>query len=198
MQQSNGSDKKISDLKAETLKQLPKESVEDLARALAENQANQTVGDAGQGPSAEQSKEETDAKWKRLLDQVAAMKKLQYGLLKTVETIPDRAVRDILYGEAARELADILKTEKKPDRLAPKTEEDEDSELKVEAGSESKEENSDEVLPKVEEVKTEPEGEKVKKEVRLKGGAKKSWTRPASQRSISSYFQKGKNFSKCS
>ena len=178
-------------MKTEALEKLSKESVEDLARTLAEHQVNQQKSEAyGQGSSNAKAREENEAKWKRMLAQVTAMKKLQSGLLKTIETIPDGAVREILYSEAARELAEILKSEKKPDRLANKTEEDEDSAKKVEEGSEG----NKKAPVKTEEVKMEPEGENAKKETR--GATRKGWTRPASQRSISSYFHKGKNLYK--
>ena len=127
--------------------------------------------------------ETSEEKWPRLLKQVEAMRKLQTGLLATVRKIEDPAVQNILFGEACRELDDILKSNSK---TATK------SLVKEDEASDSKKDGGEKERIKLEAtlvMKTAP-GAKMKMVNTNTRGLK---LRPSDQRSISSYFMKGED-----
>ena len=123
--------------------------------------------------------ETSEEKWPRLLKQVEAMRKLQTGLLATVRKIEDPAVKNILYGEACRELDDILKSESKTAATKTLVKEGEASDNKKKEKRVKEEASSA--------MKTAP-GARTKMINTNTRGVK---LRPADQRSISSYFSKG-------
>ena len=116
---------------------------------------------------------------------MAAVKKLQTGLLATVRKIPDRATRDILYGEAMCELDNILNSVKKVEKPAEAEVGSSEAEVEVLPGEKTKEEETETDKVEVKDDKTitkTKDGKGVK-------GVKKEKQRLIKQRSISTYFQ---------
>ena len=99
--------------------------------------------------------------------------------------IPDRATRDILYGEAMSELDIILNSAKKVEKSAEEEVGTSEAEMKVLPGVKTKEEESETTKAEVKADKTFTKT----KEVKVTKVVKKEKQKLNNQRSISTYFQ---------